>query len=811
MNASYSWLRAFVPTELTPVEMARLFTERCATVDEVVTLRADLEPIVVARVVEAAVHPDSDHLSVTKVDMGTGTLIDVVCGAPNVRAGALYPFAPVGTTMPGGLKIEKRKIRGAVSQGMLCSSKELGLGDDHSGIMELTVDVPVGTPFLRAMPVGDSRIVIDVGPNRPDLLSHVGLARELAAAVGGRFTMPAIPGASTSPLPAPARAGAAGTTAGVSVTLEYPDGAPRYVAAVVRGVKIGPSPAWLAERVVAVGSRSINNVVDATNYVLHELGQPIHAFDLSKLRGNAVIVRRARPNEKLRTLDGTERSIPASVTVIADAEGAQAIAGIMGGADSEITADTTDLFIEVALFDPKTIRASRRSLGMNTDASYRFERGVDPDLPPRALARVLEIILATAGGRVDGTPVDLYPAPKEPRGITLRASRVAQVIGEPIELTKAAELLASVGFDAKPAAHVLPVGVPGWRVDVIEEIDLVEEVARLHGYDRISDELRPFRGGTVPDAPSVIVSRRVRERLVALGLLEARPLPFVAGADDSHVRVANPISESEAHLRRGVLETLARRAEFNLAQMQRTIRLFEIGAVFEPVMSAMPVEELRVAALVLGDRHPPHFTDPRPPAFDAWDIKFLAEETARAAFPGETVTLDPGQDDLLWKIWVGNLERGSVRRVALDAPVWAAAAFGFELTLERVDSGNVAPPGASAYSLDAADRSSKAPSPYRPIPSTPAVEVDLALLVPDSVPASEVERVLIRTGGDLLERIALFDEFRGGDVPAGQRSLAWRLTFRHADRTLGTKEVDGRRQKILKVLEAELGIRQRTS
>ena len=342
MNASHAWLQAMLTVPLSAERMRDLITARCCTVDDLVRLRADLRDVVIGRVVEAARHPDSDHLWVTRVDAGGAELLDVVCGAPNVQAGRKYPFAPAGTTLPGGLKLEKRKIRGAVSNGMLCSARELQLGTDHEGILELDTDAAPGTPLLDAIPLGDTQLVIDVTPNRPDLLSHAGLARELAAAAGGAVRLPAIPGAPRVQAPAAIRsareARAGSGDAAVGVRLDDVEGCPRYMGVVMRDVAVGPSPAWLAERLVAIGSRSINNVVDVTNYVLHELGQPVHAFDVAKLAGPDIIVRRARPGERITTLDGAQRTLDDTMTVIADRERAQAVAGVMGGADSEVSA-----------------------------------------------------------------------------------------------------------------------------------------------------------------------------------------------------------------------------------------------------------------------------------------------------------------------------------------------------------------------------------------------------------------------------------------------------------------------------------------
>ena len=819
MNVSHEWLRALVPHSLSPAQIRDLLTERVATVEELVALRADLEPIVVARVVEASRHPDSDHLWVTKVDAGGGELVDVVCGAPNVKAGALYPFAPSGTTMPGGLKLDKRKIRGAWSNGMLCSARELGLGENHEGILELSTNVAPGTRFLEAVAAGDTRIVIDVLPNRPDLLSHRGVARELSAAIGIPMQLPPVPGDAAA-VPAAQRAGESGKAGPVTVRVADRALASRYMGVVVRGVKVAPSPEWLAGRLQGVGVRSINNVVDATNYVLHELGQPIHAFDLAKLGGGEVIVRQGRKGEQLVTLDGVTRTLDERVTVIADATTAHAVAGVMGGRDSEVTDSTTDLFVEVAIFDPRRTRAARRALGLSTDASYRFERTIDPELPPAALRRVVEIITALGGGTVEGAPVDLYPEPRTLAVLVLRVARVRQLLGEAVPAAEIAKLLTAIGFDVVTRAGTemlagdeeLTVTPPTWRGDVVEEIDLVEEVARLVGYDRFPDELRSVRPSAVPTPREWTLAAALREALVAAGLFEVRPMPFVRGADDGagFVRVLNPLAENEAYLRRDLLDTLARRAEYNLTRMQGDVRLFEIGNVFSPGAGKLPLEETRVAALIMGLRRPPHFTESKPPAFDEWDAKGLAESIAAVAYPAARVELLAGAaPGVLWEIAVDGATRGVVRRVTLDAPVWASPAFGVELSLGVVASEEVALPGHHAHELSRAD--DRRAVEYRPIPTTPATEFDLALLVPERISAGEVEAVLRRGAGELLESLTLFDEYRGKGVEAGVRSLAWRLTLRHPERTLRDKEVEGRRDKLLKTLEHELGIRQRSA
>jgi len=825
MNISYNWLTDFVDAGLPPAALAELITARAATVDAVEALREDLKQFVVARVVECARHPDSDRLSVTKVDAGTGELLDVVCGAPNVQAGKLYPFAKTGTKMPAGFTIERRKIRGAVSNGMLCSAREIGLGEDQDGILELDVDAAPGTPLLDALPsVSDARIVVDVGANRADLLSHLGVAREVAAAIGKPVNVARALRLHDAPAVAAVRVEQStreSSTGGVRVAVDDVDGCPRYLGVVIRGVRVGPSPDWLVQRLEGAGTRAINNIVDVTNFMLLGFGQPMHAFDATKLAGPAIVVRKARRGEKLVTLDGVERALTEDMCVIADADRAQALAGVMGGGESEVSADTTDVFLEVAAFNPRRVRQMRRALSISTEASYRFERGTDVGAAPERLEQAVALICALAGGKAEAA-ADVYPAPTVPPRLIVRSSRVKQVLGEPIGAARVVSMLRSIGFtaDVRPGTEMLTgneevvVTPPSWRQDVVAEIDVVEEVARLHGYDVFSDELRPFRVGSVPDAPEFIRQTRIQDALAAEGLFEVRALPFVAGDDASHVRVSNPLADNEAHLRTSILESLARRAEFNLSHMEGNVRLFEVGAVFAPLAgSTLPVERESAGILVMGDRRPPHFTEPKPPRYDQWDAKALAERLVEVAVPSAQLSLVPADapaqaDGALWTIELDGKARGVVRRLALDAPVWAAPAYGIELDLGLTDSTDVAPPGQAIHG-QTPPTPPATHVPFQPLPSTPAAHIDLALIVPDGSTAADVERVIQKNGGELLERLVLFDEFRGEGLPPATRSLAWRLTFRDPARTLRDKEIEGRTNKILRALEGELGVRQR--
>ena len=752
------------------------------------------------------------RLWVTKVDDGSGELLDVVCGAPIVTVGTLYPFARAGITLPGGIKLEKRKIRGETSNGMLCSARELGLGADHSGIMALDIDAAPGTPFLEAVNVADVRFDIDVLPNRPDLLSHNGIAREVAALTGVALGLPDelmnLPGL---PLPKPFRHEREASSAGVTIRIEDGEGCPQYLGVVIRGVKVGPSPDWLVQRLESVGLRSISNVVDATNYMLHGYGQPMHAFDLSKVGGQTVVVRRARGGEKMVTLDGVDRALDERMTMIADAQNPIAIGGVMGGRDSEVTEGTTDLFLEVACFDASRIRVTRRALGLSTDASYRFERGIDAAALPSLLELAAGLIVKLAGGAVDGAPIYVGREPTRQAAVDLRPARAERLLGDGVPADEMTRLLTSVGFTVKPGVdghlHVMP---PSWRRDVWRDADLVEEIARLRGYDVLSNRVNAFRPGTVPDNHLHVTAKRVRDALVGDGLYEVRPLPFVRGDDATHVRVANPLADDEPHLRRSLLETLARRAEYNLSRMQGDVRLFEIGSAFTPRPDGLPLEAIRVGAIIMGRTRPPHFTEPNPPAFDAWDVKALGARIAEMAFPAEPAALEPAEDGRSWVILVGSARRrvGSAGPVALDRPAWASEAFGVEVTLDPMPNGFVAPKGSHAHDVRPEPRPRHRVR-YRPLPTTPSAEFDLALLVPDGTAAAEVERVLRASGGDLLERVVLFDEYRGEGLPAGVRSLAWRLTFRDPVRTLRDKEIEGRRQKILRSLESELGVRPR--
>ena len=810
MNVSTRWLKDMVPgLSGTPSELAEHLALRGAPVEEITSPGETLGDIVVGKVLSAGQHPNADRLSLCEVDAGDG-VVQVVCGAPNVQAGSFYPFAPVGAVLPGDFKIKKAKIRGEVSQGMLCSSRELGLGTDHDGILEIHGDFTPGQSFVDALGLDDATLDVEITANRGDLLSHAGVARELASLGEGRVVLPELPGASDvqPEYVVDETEAAAGD---VSIRIEDPDVCARYLGAVIRGVEIGPSPAWLQERLRGAGARPINNVVDATNYVMLELGQPLHAFDLAHLADSSITVRRAAAEEStFTTLDDEERALTSEMLMICDAEGPVAIAGVMGGQNSEVEDTTRDVLLECAHFDPKSIRATRKALGMSTDASYRFERGVDPEGMQTALERCAALIMATAGGELDGPALDCCPRPFSSATVDLRLSRIDRLLGIPFDARYVTRLLEPLGFTVEGETDgVLRVRVPGFRsYDVTREVDLIEEVARTHGYDAFPSDLRPSRPGTVPDHPLFQLEDRIRTALVGHGLFETQT-PAFAPSEEGDVQVANPLATTEPVMRVGLMPSLVRRLEYNLARGNRDVRLFEIGTSFSTTASGCPPhEETHLAVIFTGRRSPPHWsvTDE---AFSIWDLKGLMDEMVTTAYQGEarlvpgsevhetagsepvsalTGRLDPERtlaavDESGSVIGFG----GRLAAGAVDTPPWAGDVFAFEIRLP--DS-----PSPSKVAT------------YDPLPHYPAVERDLALLVPDALPVGDVERLVRATAGGDLEALEIFDVYTGEGIPPDSRSVAVRLRFRSAHGTLKDKAVDKSVGKVLQRLEEELGV-----
>ncbi len=825
MNISYRWLSELLPEleDSAEVVAARLAAYG-APVDRIEPIGRALSDIRLARVTAVREHPNADRLVLCDVDAGGIEEVQVVCGAPNVEAGRFYPFAPVGALLPGGMKIRKAKIRGEVSEGMLCSARELELGPEHSGILAIPGEFEPGAPFAETTGLDDFRLDVEVTPNRPDLLSHVGIARELRRGGGDQVVLRAPDGLENalSEDVELVRCALHGEAGEVPIHIEDSAGCYRYVGVVLRGVEVGDSPAWLASRLRALGLRPINNVVDATNFVLHELGQPLHAFDLGRLGGPAVRIRRARDGESLVTLDGETRRLDGNHLVIADAERPIALAGVMGGRDTEVTSATRNVFLEVALFDPAIVRAGRGSLGLSTDASYRFERGVDPEGLPGAARRAVALIRGLTGAQVEGTAADLYPEPREAPVVSIRPTRAARLLGRSFDADGIADLLAPLGLqEVSRDEERVHFRIPGHRwYDLEREVDLIEEVARRYGYDEFPEQSRSFRPSTVPDDALLPVEAAVRSFFIARGFHESRTAAFAA-EEEGDVVLQNPLSAEEGRLRRDLLRGLGHRVSYNFARGARHVRLFEIGTVFAPSESGdeRPHEATHLAAVFTGATRPPHWTA-EAQSYDVWDLKGIAGDLAtllgkasvepvqeESGGGGEAGTGNEDRNGAentgggifeaagpVFALLNGGGERigraGRVAATAVDAPAWADPVWGLELTLRAVED--------------------EVPNTvFQELPSQPATERDLSLLVPGDLPAAEVEASIRNTAGELLEAVEVFDLYEGSGIPAGTRSISFRLRYRAPDRTLTDSEADEETTRILRKLTEEHGVRQR--
>ena len=805
MNVSYRWLQACTSEPIgTLEEIAERLAARGFPVEETRDLSAGLHEVVVAQVHEVRQHPDADRLRVCQVDGGAG-LVQVVCGAPNVEAGGCYPFAPVGASLPGGMRVRKVKLRGQASEGMLCSERELGLGTDEEGLMALEGASKPGQALVEALGLEDVRLDVEVTPNRPDLLSHFGVVRELAPGGHAHLALPDIPGGDPSvgetldtiELVVDRREVAGG---GVTIRVEAEDLCLRYLGLQLSSVSVRPSPRWLQTRLRAIGARPINNVVDATNYVLHEVGQPLHAFDLDLIQDRTVVIRCAREGESIRTLDRLARRLSSRMLAICDVEKPVAVAGVIGGADSEVSDKTTEILLECALFKPASIRSTRQALGLSTEASYRFERGVDPEGMRRAIGRAAELILATGGGSISGPLLDVCPRPFSRERVPLRLERVEKVLGVPFEAEAVRALLEPLGLLVEDGGTGLSVEVPGFRsYDVTREVDLIEEVARTHGYDAFPDTLGPFRPGSVPDHPLYRLEEAVRRELVASGLLEAQ-IPAFASERDGEVEILNPVSAEEAFLRSRLLPGLEARLEYNLKRGNRDVRLFELGTIFRHgEAGGLPHEETHVAAILHGQRGPAHWSGPAAP-LDLWDLKRLLERLVKVVSEGSWAVRPALGGEEIW----GALEPeaafrvvdaegvlrgagGKLRDEEVDLPVWALQVWALELTLPEEPDPHV-------------------PQVFRSLSVHPAMDRDLSLLVPGDAPVEEVISLIRQRGGEELREVEVFDVYRGDELPQGVRSVAVRLRFRALDRTLKDQEVEEAVRAVTRALEEELSV-----
>ncbi len=839
MNVSTNWLADYVEHDLSPEALAEVLTMLGLEVESAERRGRDLAGVVVGHVLNTRPHPNADRLTLCDVDLGpehnvAGSPVQIVCGAPNVAAGQKVPVATVGTTLvlpsrkTGALEpvtLGKAKLRGEESNGMICAEDELGLGAGHDGILVLDPDAPVGQPveaYLAARGRAPSDVVLDVAitPNRPDAVSHIGVARDVAAVTEGELKRPEVE--------IPQAGGEAAAL--VPVEIEAPAVCHRFAGMVVRGVTVGESPGWLKARLDAVGLRPRNNVVDVTNYVMHEVGQPLHAYDLGKVAGRRLEVRYAAPGERLTTLDGKERTLPDGTVVVADAEGAVGIAGIMGGADSEISESTTTVFIEGAYWDPVTIRKTAKALGMQTDASYRFERGVDTEGQPWAVARAAHLTAELGGGEIVPGLIDERPVEPKPREVTLRPSRLSRVLGVEIPVDEVKRLLTAIGFQVGDAGLVgslldkaagvvegadagLKVVVPTFRPDVEREIDVIEEVARLWGFDRVPTP----EATTVPFAPprpdrAAQLRERARNHLVGMGFRELYtnsliPAPVaeafadadLAGVAMEPVETVNAISREMNALRPSLLPGLLGALAYNQNRDAGALRFFEFGHVYGRADDpANPIGGYHEhPSLILGMSGPAQLSGPDRAERDVdfFDLKGVVEHL------------------------LGSLGIGAVQEVAgLEANVRTAYRLFLELDGQRLGvlartsdalgttSELQAPAFFAELNWDALASlvASQGPTRYAPISRAPAVDRDLAVTVDRTAPVGPLLTTIRAAGGELLQQVRVFDLYEGDRIGAGKKSVAFALRF-GSDETLTDQVVDKRVRMIVERLRGAHG------
>ena len=816
MLVSTAWLSDLVATDTAADEIATLLTMAGLEVEGVEKTGPTFDGVVVGHVLDVRPHEGADRLRVCQVDIGAGEPVQIVCGAPNVAAGQTVPVATVGTVLelpsredPSArepVTIKKSKIRGETSMGMICAEDELGIGTSHDGILVLDEATP-GTPFAdyldaRGLRGGDAVLDVNVTPNRPDATSHTGVARDLAALTGAALTLPEVQMPDVSvPLPVP-------------ITVEDADGCPRYAALIVEGVTVGPSPEWMRERLAAIGLRSVNNVVDVTNIVLHESGQPLHAFDLDRLAGPEIVVRRSRAGETLETLDHARRDIPEGTLVICDAAGPVAIAGVMGGAGSEVTGATTRVLIESAAFDAPSVRRASKRLGLSTDASYRFERGVDPMGQLRAAARAAALLAEVAGGTLAPGVADVISRPFEAQALEFRLSLIERLLGVAVGADEARRLLEAIGFETTEAGDTLTVVVPPWRPDVTREVDVVEEVARLVGLDR----LPAVESVPVSLAPSSAdrlahLLDRARRRLAVLGfhdlatnsLVSAQTAaayadPAWTGHGRPVVETLNPVSQEMAALRPSLLPGLVQAAAYNAARGADALRLVDVGHVYgraaegEQTLVASYAEASHLALALWGTAERQAWDRPARAA-DFYDLKgVVLDVLADAGVSDISEAAEPspsGATAYRLVLSADGRRLGAVGKLS-DA-LAEAAGLRDDLFVAELDGEAVLAAAGSA-----------APVRYAPISRHPAVERDVAVVVPVGTAAGPLLETIRDAGRPLLTSVRLFDVYRGDRIAAGTQSLAFALTF-GADRTLRDAEVDGRVRRVVAALEKAHG------
>lgn len=821
MKISYNWLKQFVEFDNTPEEIAEIVTTLGLEVEDITHVVRNIKGVVVGKVLETWPHPNADKLTMTKVDTGDQVL-EIACGAPNCRADILVPVATEGTQI-GEITIEKRKLRGVLSEGMIMSEAEMNLTDDHSGILILDDGYEKGKLFEDYVEREDWIFTLEITVNRPDALSHYGVARELAAYFRKPLKLPVIKLAEDSE-PIDEK---------VSVTIKDPEQGPRYVARMVKDVTVKPSPLWMKALLHSLGQRPINNIVDISNFVLFEIGHPNHMFDYRLVKNGEIIVRLAEKDEKLVTLDGQKRNLHTTDLLISDPEKAVGLAGVMGGENSEVEEDTKDVLIEAAYFDPVTIRKTSKRLGLSTEASRRFERGADPDMAIYAVDRCAWWINRLAGGKTLKGNVDAYPVPVVRPIVTIRTKKTEQILGISLTTPKIKDVLTALKFDVvKEDQDGVSVQVPSFRPDIEREIDLIEEVARLVGYNNIPDAEESVVVLAAPDSPDEILVDSAVETLVGLGFREAVTSGMVSGEDQKNFwtqlqpeKIIRSINPEMNVYRACLVPSLLRVLEHNLNRGIEDVRIFEVGqAGGKGWLSAKADQRSHIALVVSGNATRPNY-DRSSQLFDFYDLKGVAQVLVEGlSLPVNLEALyQYFSDDVLeqgFKVSLGDmlkagvldkkevinsdsndlvLQGGLMRRSVSEKFNIEVPVFTFEADLTRLKLlswSDLKRPGAI--------------KPFEEIPRYPAVERDLAFVAPASISARDIFTAIQSRDKGLLEKLDLFDYYTGKPLPVGYRSLGFRLTFRKKDCTLQEKEIAPVVKKMIKAVENLEGVSLRT-